>query len=43
MQAWKGALSGAGLVQVLTPVLVLVAMGLVFLAVGMILFRKRFA
>jgi ABC-2 type transport system permease protein len=43
MQAWKGALSGAGAAQVLTPVLVLVAMGLVFLAVGMILFRKRFA
>jgi len=43
MQGWKLALSDAGPGQALAPVLVLFGMGLVFLAVGVILFRKRFA
>jgi ABC-2 type transport system permease protein len=43
LHGWKLALSGAGPGQVFTPVLVLLAMGLVFLSIGVALFRKRFA
>jgi ABC-2 type transport system permease protein len=43
MQGWKLALSGAGPGQVLIPVLVMLGLGLAFLAVGVVLFRKRFA
>jgi ABC-type multidrug transport system permease subunit len=43
LQAWKLSLSGAGPVQALTPILVLAGLGLVFLAAGIALFRKRFA
>jgi ABC-2 type transport system permease protein len=43
MQGWKLALSGAGPGQVLVPVLVMLGLGLAFLAVGVVLFRKRFA
>ena len=43
LQGWKLALSGAGPLQALIPVLVLVGLGFLFLAVGVVLFRKRFA
>jgi ABC-2 type transport system permease protein len=43
MRAWKVALSGGGVEQVLPPVLVLLAFGVVFLMVGARLFRRRFA
>jgi ABC-2 type transport system permease protein len=43
LQGWKLALSGSGPAQVIVPVLVLLGMGIVFLAVGIALFRKRFA
>jgi ABC-type multidrug transport system permease subunit len=43
LQGWKLALSGAGPAQALTPVLVMLGMGLLFLAIGVALFRKRFA
>ena len=43
LQAWKLALSGAGVGLAAVPVLALVGMGLAFLVVGIILFRKRFA
>jgi ABC-2 type transport system permease protein len=43
LQGWKLALSGAGPVQALTPVLVLAGLGFGFLAVGIALFHKRFA
>ena len=43
LQGWKLALSGAGPGQVLVPVLVMLGLGLAFLAVGIVLFRKRFA
>jgi len=43
LQGWKLALSGAGPVQVLLPVLVLLVMGFLFLTIGTGLFRRRFA
>lgn len=43
MQGWKLALSGMGPGGVLLPVLVMLASGLAFLAIGVVLFRKRFA
>jgi ABC-2 type transport system permease protein len=43
MQAWKLALAGAGPAQVLVPVLVLIGMGVLFLAAAVVLFRRRFA
>jgi ABC-type multidrug transport system permease subunit len=43
LQGWKLALSGAAPGQALVPVLVLLAMGFVFFAVGLTLFRRRFA
>jgi ABC-2 type transport system permease protein len=43
MRAWKLALSGAGLEQLLVPVLVLLGLGVIFLIVGAALFRRRFA
>ncbi len=43
LKGLKLALSGADPAQVLVPVLVLLAMGLVFFAVGLTLFRRRFA
>lgn len=43
LQSWKLSLSGAGPVQALMPILVLVSLGFVFLAVGIALFRKRFS
>ncbi|HZW04376.1 MAG TPA: ABC transporter permease [Anaerolineaceae bacterium] len=43
LQGWKLALSGAGIAQVLVPVLVMLALGLIFLALGVTLFRKRYA
>lgn len=43
LQGWKLALSGAGPAQVVGPVLVLLALGLVFFSVGVAVFRKRFA
>jgi ABC-2 type transport system permease protein len=43
LQAWKLALAGAGAGGVIGPTLVMLAMGLAFLALGVVLFRKRFA
>jgi ABC-2 type transport system permease protein len=43
LQSWKLALSGATVGQTLIPVLVLLLLGLAFLAIGVALFRKRFA
>ncbi len=43
LQGWKLALSGVGPGQVIVPVLITLGSGLVFLAVGIVLFRKRFA
>jgi ABC-2 type transport system permease protein len=43
LQAWSLALSGVGAGGALVPVLVLFAMGLAFLGIGVILFRRRFA
>ncbi len=43
MQGWKVALSGAGPAQAALPTLVMVGMGFLVLAVGVVLFRRRFA
>ncbi|MGE5530292.1 MAG: ABC transporter permease [Patescibacteria group bacterium] len=43
LQGWKLALANAGPGQAFTPTLILILAGLVFLAVGVMLFRKRFA
>ncbi|PKO20667.1 MAG: hypothetical protein CVU38_18945 [Chloroflexi bacterium HGW-Chloroflexi-1] len=43
LRGWKLALAGAGPAEVLLPVLVMLAMGTVFFAVGVGFFRKRFA
>jgi ABC-2 type transport system permease protein len=43
MRGWKLALAGAGLDQLLLPVMVMLVMGAVFFAVGVLFFRKRFA
>jgi ABC-2 type transport system permease protein len=43
LQAWKLALTGAGVGQILLPGLAMVGMGLAFLGVGIVLFRKRFS
>jgi ABC-2 type transport system permease protein len=43
LQGWKLTLSGVGPGQALGPVLAMLGMGLVFLAVGVALFRKRFS
>ncbi len=43
LHSWKLALAGAGPAQVMGPVLVLLALGLVFFAAGVARFRRRFA
>ena len=43
LKSWTLALSGAGPSQTLLQVLVLVVMGVAFVALGTVLFRKRFA
>ena len=43
LQAWKLSLAGSPAGEILFPALVLVAMGMVFFAIGLVLFRKRFA
>jgi ABC-2 type transport system permease protein len=43
LQGWKLALSGAGVGQTLVPVVVMLVMGSAFLAVGVVLLRRRFA
>lgn len=43
LQGWKLALSGASPLQAITPVLVLLGMGILFFMVGIVLFRRRFA
>jgi ABC-2 type transport system permease protein len=43
LRAWQVALSGGRLVEVLPAVTVLIAMGLVFMTVGVLVFRRRFA
>jgi ABC-2 type transport system permease protein len=42
MQSWKIALSGANPAQVLVPVLILLAMGVIFFAAGAARFRRRY-
>jgi ABC-type multidrug transport system permease subunit len=42
MTAWERSLSGAGPSEVLTPVLVMLVLGIVFFAIGALKFRKRF-
>jgi ABC-2 type transport system permease protein len=43
LRGWKLALAGASLGEVLLPVAALLGMGIVFFAVGTLLFRRRFA
>lgn len=43
LRGWKAALAGGGVKDVLLPVIVTWAMGIVFFAVGASIFRKRFA
>jgi ABC-2 type transport system permease protein len=43
MRGWRLALAGAGPAEVLVPVLVLLAAGLVLFAAGVLVFRRRFA
>lgn len=43
LRIWKLALAGAPPAEVIVPVLVLLALGLLFFAVGVARFRKRFA
>ncbi|MBE9473020.1 MAG: ABC transporter permease subunit, partial [Chloroflexi bacterium] len=43
LRGWKLALAGGGVGDVLLPVVVTLGMGIVFFAVGAVLFRKRFA
>lgn len=43
LQSWKIALSGAGPAQVVVPVLVLLALGMIFFAAGIARFRGRYA
>ena len=43
LRGWKLALDGAGAGDVVSPVLVMLAMGIVFFAIGVFNFRKRFA
>jgi hypothetical protein len=43
LHGWKLALSGAGAGAVFGTVLILILMGVAFLALGVTLFRKRFA
>lgn len=43
MRGWKLALAGAGLDEILLPVIVMFLMGAAFFAVGVLFFRKRFA
>lgn len=43
MRGWKLALAGAGLDELLLPVMVMLVMGAVFFTVGVLFFRKRFA
>jgi len=43
MQGWKLALAGSSPIQAILPVFVLFLMGFAFLAIGVILFRRRFA
>lgn len=43
MEGWEAVLQGGGLGDVLLPVAVLVGMGVVFFAVGALIFRRRFA
>jgi ABC-2 type transport system permease protein len=42
LRAWKLAMAGAGPGSLLTPTLVLLAMGIVFFTVGVFVFRRRF-
>ena len=42
LRAWKLALAGAGPGSLLTPTLVLLAMGIVFFTAGVFVFRRRF-
>jgi ABC-2 type transport system permease protein len=43
MTAWERSLSGAGPVDVLIPVSVMLVLGIIFFALGALKFRKRFA
>ena len=43
MQAWKLSLAGSDVGAILVPVLVLLALGILFFAIGLTLFRRRFA
>ena len=43
LRGWKAVLAGGGLGEVLLPTLVTLGMGVVFFAVGALLFRRRFA
>ena len=43
LRGWKVALAGGGVGDVLLPVAVTLGMGIVFFAVGAVLFRRRFA
>jgi ABC-2 type transport system permease protein len=43
LHGWKLALSGVGPSQVLVPVAVSLGLGILFLAIGSVVFRKRFA
>ncbi len=43
LRGWKAALAGGGLGEVFLPVAVNIGMGVVFFAVGALVFRKRFA
>ena len=43
MQAWKLSLAGDGAGTLLIPAMVLAAMGVIFFAIGLVMFRKRFA
>jgi ABC-2 type transport system permease protein len=43
MQAWKLSLTGSDMGALLLPMLVLLALGILFFAIGFALFRRRFA
>jgi ABC-type multidrug transport system permease subunit len=43
LRAWQITLNGGGMADALSSVTVLIAMGLVFLTVGVLVFRRRFA
>jgi ABC-type multidrug transport system permease subunit len=43
MRGWRLALAGAGINEILLPVIVMFLMGAACFAIGMLFFRKRFA